>query len=85
MNRLIASTLVAFGLTLSAPAGAVPSVASSQPIVGQFDQIITQVHGGHGGGGGGGMGRGHGNSGRHLGWTRGRHYGWGHSHHRRHW
>jgi hypothetical protein len=31
------------------------------------------------------MGRGHGNSGRHLGWTRGRHYGWGHSHHRRHW
>jgi hypothetical protein len=68
MKHLLSGALVALGLTLALPAGAMPLAPSSGAVSGQSDPLITRVQGYYG------------DQGRHGGWSRGHHYGWGHRH-----
>lgn len=68
MKQLLIGALVAIGLTVALPAGAMPLAPASGVIADQSDRMITPVHGYYG------------NQGRHVGWSRGHHYGWGRAH-----
>ncbi|MCI4678596.1 hypothetical protein K9U39_05035 [Rhodoblastus acidophilus] len=68
MKTMLSGALIALGLTLALPAGAMPLAPSSGVVAGQSEAMITQVHGYYG------------RQGRHGGWSRGHHYGWGRGH-----
>jgi hypothetical protein len=64
MKQLLIGALVATGLTVALPAGAMTLAPSAGVITGQSDPLIRQVQG-------------YGHQGGHHGWGRGHHYGWG--------
>jgi hypothetical protein len=74
MKLLLSGALVALGLALAQPAGAMSLAPAAGVATGQSDPLITQVQGYYGHQGGhGGWGRGH-----HYGWGRGHGHGYGH-------
>jgi hypothetical protein len=84
MKRLLLIGLAACAFALAPTLSASAMSVATPDALGESDNAVIQVRGGHGHGGGHGWGH-RGGRGHHYGWGRGRghHYGW--RHHRHHW